>query len=76
MNLNAVPLPMWVVYRQPNDFPQSWVVKEWKIIAGEVKRGHMRISDSLESVRKVIPAGLVRLPPMPGDDPKIFEVWM
>lgn len=40
-----------------------------------VQAVHLRAS-SIESLREMLPAGLVRFEPAPGDDPVIVEVWM
>ncbi len=33
-------------------------------------------ADTLEAVRSLVPAGLVRLPRDPADDPVVYESWV
>jgi hypothetical protein len=76
----AVPITFWVLYDHPRDYPQGYVLRaQWS------KRGDpdVVIADkiawyaaTLDELRAILPPGVVRMGPMPGDNPCIAEVWM
>lgn len=68
-------LVQYAIYEKPVDYPDSFVVRQWEISAGEVSPGPAQLADSLEGARALIPAGAQLLPDFEGDDPKIVEVW-
>lgn len=70
-------LIQYVIYDHPADYPGDWVVREWRIRKGRVTISPLPpvLAVSLEDARGAIPAGMVRLPPDPGDDPTIAEIW-
>ncbi len=65
----------YAIYDHPDDYPDSFVVREWRVLPGEIQPGPAQLANSLEEARGLIPAGKERLPDFPGDDPKIVEVW-
>lgn len=71
-------LVIWTVYEKPSDFPDSFVVRRYWVTGGEVLHDSAprAITSTLESARVLIPAGLVRMPRQPADDPAIVEVWL
>lgn len=75
---DATFVELWVVYKNPSDYPGKFVVRrQWASRAGEHKCVYPEcVTDSLDKARSVIPGGLYRLDRMPGDDPVILEVWL
>jgi hypothetical protein len=70
-------LSMWVIYFDPTDYPQKWVVRRWDVGHGIVRaQPKAAICDSLRKARTFIPFGLVRLDRMEADEPQIKEVWL
>jgi len=70
-------LKLYVVYNQPFDFPQSWVVREWRVNADGVQVArHCACAGTLEEARAILPRGLVRTERWEQDDPAIHEVWL
>jgi hypothetical protein len=70
-------LHIWTVYERPRDYPNSFVARLH--IVSEGKTGPtdtVIIGPTLESVRKQIPQGLVRMDRFPMDEPQIVEVWL
>ena len=67
----------WTVYDHPRDYPDCFVARRWIGKGGDViATADMFTAATLEEVRALLPAGLIHFPRMPGDDPKIVEVWM
>jgi hypothetical protein len=71
-------LPMWVVYDHPTDFPHEFVARCHNVDAkGSYPTDQVLTSMSLDLLRDELAArGLTPLNRMPGDDPKIVEVWL
>jgi hypothetical protein len=77
--LLLVPLVMkqWVVYYNPSDYPEKYVVREWHVLRDSlIANDHVVIGNTLEEARTLIPQGLYRLPRLENDDPVIVEVWI
>ena len=72
------PLPMWVIYDRPADYPTSYVARKWLIHAGRhAPTDEMLLDADLEALRaKMTGWGLTRLRPDPRDDPVIVESWI
>lgn len=70
-----MPLPIWVVYDHPRDFPSHYVARLW---LGEQPTTTTIIGVDLEKVRSQInrQGATVKLMPQPDDDPKILETWL
>jgi hypothetical protein len=68
-------LVQFTIYHRPDDAPDHWVVREWRIFRGNAEPGPARIVDSLEDARAIVPAGMICIPRAPDDDPKIVETW-
>jgi len=67
-------LPIFVVYDRPSDFPDHYVVREFR---GPTVALSALTFDDLESARAHLAEhGLVRLDRHPSDDPKILETWL
>jgi hypothetical protein len=67
---------MWVIYDHPSDYPNAWVVREWKIADEPVAMPNVIIAKSLKAARAAIPPGLFCMPRWQGDDPAVVEVWL
>lgn len=65
----------YAIYDHPIDFPDSFVVREWKVSAEGVEAGPAQLADTLDEAHALIPDGAHLLPDFQGDDPKIIEVW-
>jgi hypothetical protein len=68
-------MSQYAIYDHPTDFPDSFVVREWKVSGAGVEAGSAQTADSLEQARALVPPGLQLLPDFEDDDPKIVEVW-
>ena len=66
-------LDIWVIYDKPIDIPEKFVARKF---INDNPTKTMYIDDTLEGIRKKIPAGLVNIGRYPDDDPKIVEVWI
>lgn len=73
------PLPMWVIYDRPTDYPTSYVARKWLILSGlrNWATDELLIDADLEALRaRTTGWGLTRLRPDPRDDPVIVESWI
>ena len=68
-------LQQWVVYGHPRDYREGYVVRQWEVGPARVTPGQAQTAPTLEAARELVPAGLVRVPRAPDDDPAIVEVW-
>lgn len=70
-------LDLYVVYRNPSDFPGQYVVRRQVAGPGVIFKDARTLAvGNLAAVRAALPVGLVRLDRDPNDDPCIFEVWL
>jgi hypothetical protein len=71
-------LTIWVIYRNPADFPGKWVLRGQDAIAGGGVQPHATayVADTLEELHAQLPPGLVLLSPHPNDNPAIYETWI
>ena len=70
-------LDLYVVYRNPSDFPGQYVVRRQVAGPGVIFKDARPLAvGNLAAVRAALPTGLVRLERDPNDDPCIFEVWL
>lgn len=80
MNRDDVTLTLWVVYRRPRDFPDSFVVRRQFVMRDSsvrVETTPITVGPSLDSVRwALLPYGLYNIGRQPNDDPVIEEVWI
>lgn len=71
---SARDLPIWVVYDHPKDYPNGYVAR---CFIGEEPTGSFIACEKLELLQQQMTEfGLVKLMPMPGDDPCILETWL
>lgn len=66
-------LPIWVIYKNPLDYPNKFVARKWLT---DIPTQTLHTADTLEEIRKQIPTGLVNINRQPSDDPTIVEVWI
>lgn len=67
-------LPIWVVYDHPSDYPDTYVARMFNL---DKPTDDLLIDADLEKIRDALEGmGLVKLMPMPGDDPVIIETWV
>lgn len=78
---STLPLPMWVIYDHPLDYPDFYVARCW-LVGGENGPGphwtaNVYFDSDLEALRDVmLGMGLGCMPRMEQDEPQIVEVWM
>jgi hypothetical protein len=68
-------LRIFVVYKNPRDYPGRYVVRQYAI-GHTVGSAWCFVADSLEAARTAIPPDRCRLERMPEDDPVIVETWI
>lgn len=74
--VSAPVLEQWVVYWNPSDFPDQYVVRRWKIGRGWIEPDSMvEVFDMLDEARMAVPDGLYRIERDATDDPTIVEIW-
>lgn len=67
----------WIIYDHPKDYPDKFVVRRWDIEDGmTTPNSRCDLAGSLDDARLFIPPGMVRVPPLSGDDTVIAEVWI
>lgn len=68
---------MWTIYRHPNDYPASYVVRKFYVThTGAVPTLDVVIADDFAGARGAVPPGCVNLGREPGDDAAIVETWV
>lgn len=68
-------LNMWVIYEKPMRHTENFVARRWEVTDQLKPTDDILTAEDLESVRAQLPAGLVWMDRMPGDDPVIGEAW-
>lgn len=69
-------LTMWVIYERPLDYPDSYVLRRWRVMPGKVEpEPEPTAVGPLGYIRKQLPADLTCMGRNPNDDPKILETW-
>lgn len=71
-------LRIFVVYKNPADYPGLFVVREWHVIGGAQMPCPLPVAvvATLDEARRSVPEGHVCFPAQPDDDPVIYEVWL
>lgn len=70
---------VWVIYKNPSDFPGLFVVRRWESFYGignPIADPVCRTAETLEAARNLIPDGLVLVARSPEDDPAVLETWL
>jgi hypothetical protein len=67
---------IWTVYDNPKDYPGLFVARKSEARKGVVLHTHeVLTATTLQALREQIPAGLLRQPRHPLDEPHIVECW-
>lgn len=66
---------LWAVYKKPRDYPSEYVARPF-FVEGAKPIGFIVTANSLEEVRKLLPAGLCMIERSDIDDPVIVETWI
>jgi hypothetical protein len=65
---------LWTVYKQPRDYPESFVARRF---LNDQPQAEVIVSASLDTIRREMQKmGLVRLERDASDEPQILEVWL
>jgi hypothetical protein len=65
-----------VIYCNPLDFPNKWVVREWDSADGVASASIVAyVFETLDEARRSIPLGMTNIGRYAQDDPVIHEVW-
>lgn len=71
-------LPIWCVMFNPSDLPGMYVARlNIATYSGAAYVASLAVvGTTLDAVRQTLPAGLVRMPRLAGDEPQIVETWL
>lgn len=70
-------LDIYVVYENPTDCPNKFVLRKWAITPNEVHPEEtVVVEDTLEALRKHIPGNMARIERNILDEPQIIEIWL
>ena len=64
---------LWTIYKHPLDYPNKYIARKFILDKPTLE---IKIGDTLEEVRELLPIGLTRFERNPNDDPIIVEIWM
>lgn len=65
--------PIITVYEHPADYPTKYVARLFNL---EARTPFVVVSDTLDEVRKAIPARFIKFPPDQCDDSHIIEIYI
>ena len=66
-------LTMWVIYKHPSDYPDEFVARKFIL---DKPTSEIKTSDTIETLRLLLPMGLTRVERDDSDDPVIVEAWL
>jgi hypothetical protein len=67
----------YAIYERPDDYPESYVLREWLILPGLRLLGDSHQLATLEAARALLPAGVSKISEGPEAHAlKLVEVWM
>ncbi len=68
---------IYTIYRQPKEYPESWVLRACEILGdGSGRRTNvLYVLETLDQARALVPPGKVNIGRSEHDDPLIFESW-
>lgn len=66
-------IPVIIVTANQDDYPRRYVARLWDMSV-PTSTQYMALEDTLEELRKTIPAEMIRLPAAPDDS--IVEAWL
>lgn len=64
---------LWVVYKHPDDYPDKFVARKWVL---DKPTDDIKIGNTLEEVRTLLPHGLTHINRAFLDDIVIAEIWL
>jgi hypothetical protein len=70
---------IWTIFRDPLDIPGKFVLRGFSVVPGVAEPEpdeKAYASESLEALRNMLPADLVRLPPDATDHETVVESWI
>jgi hypothetical protein len=69
---------MYVIYRNPSDYPDRFVVRRWVITSNSMlaEEVPVTVAVTLEEARSVVPPGAIRVLREEADDPVVYETWV
>lgn len=73
LNSYGIRMPIITVYEHPTDYPTKYVARLFNL---ETHTPFVVVSDTLDEVRKAIPARFIKFPPDQCDDSHIIEVYI
>lgn len=81
MTDHADTLDMFIIYRNPSDYPGKFIVRQWIVGGGPLRAAKepLAIADTLQLARICLHTarpGLTLLGRFDDDDPAIEEVWV
>ena len=81
MNVTAISttapsVRIWAIYRNPNDYPDKWVLREWSIRDGQLQSGEAQVGASVDEVRGLVPVHARSIERDPTDAACIVEAWI
>lgn len=76
--MRSMGLDLYVVYRNPREFPGQFVIRRQTADRGSVTIDPQptAVGPTLDAVLSMLPPGLTRLERDPNDDPCVVEVWL
>lgn len=66
-------MPIIVIYKDTKDYPGQYMARLWDLMSPTKV---VVVKDTLEEIRKEIPAGFINIGRMSIDDPVIVECWI
>lgn len=71
-------LTVWVIYERPADHPDSYVLRPQFTMNDNTIRASTVAwkAPDPDTLRAILPPGLVKLLPQPGENPVILETWI
>jgi hypothetical protein len=66
--------PLFVIFKNPSDFPGKFVVRRWQ--GGVPEQEPLAVTSDLATARKVIPADCICVGRELDDDPCVLESWV
>jgi hypothetical protein len=69
---------MYVIYRNPSDHPDRFVVRRWVITSNSMltEEVPVAVTTTIDEARTVVPPGAIRVPREETDDPAVYETWV
>lgn len=76
-NMHDFVLPIYTIYRYPQDFPGQYVCRMFDVRAGSSNSTpYVAVANTVKAIRATLPPGVMNIGRQSGDDPAIAEVWI